>query len=79
MEFSDPDWASYLPTSQNGGPVIFMAVADGHVVLGNVSDVLGQVDPRLPGVPAVFGSVREECDHHIAQEGIKSKGNVFDV
>lgn len=50
-----------------------MVVADGHVVLGNVTATLGNLshlNPSLPGVlgvPAVFGNVREECDLDLKQ------------
>jgi carboxylesterase type B len=77
-EFSDPDWASYLPTSRKGGPVIFMAVADGSVVVGNVSDVYAhpRSSRKLPGVPTVLGSVREECDLAMDQvEAVKKPEN----
>lgn len=50
-----------------------MVVADGHVVLGNVSDVFAQDHPELPGVPAVFGSVREENDIDLKQVRTSTK------
>merc|ERR1711971_1497689 len=52
----------HLPTEIQDGPVIYEVIADGIVVLGNVSDVLGRKNPNLPEVPTVFGSVREDND-----------------
>jgi len=63
-KFSDPDWMNGLPLTKSGSgdPVIYLIVADGHVIPSNVSEVLSEGDPTLPAVPTVFGNVREECD-----------------
>jgi carboxylesterase type B len=76
VQYSDPDWENSLPVSANSdGPVLYMAVADGRVILGNISDVFSHDEPSLPNVPAVFGNVREESDLDLKQVGEQS---VFD-